>query len=92
MPKWRYTLKIKELWQDREDDENEQAIEIAPEVSRRIHALAKQVSDEGLRSDLEELADQFEDVKDEAGKASKAFNYYLNDLYDLGDRERIWVG
>ncbi len=91
MPKWNHHLRIKELWAERAEDDDAQAKEIAPEVAIRINRLAKQVKDEVVAYELETIAEQFEDVPS-TDSPQRAFNYILSDLYDLGDRERIWIG
>lgn len=94
MPRWDYKLSIKELWQDRRDDDaDESAKEIAPEVARRVRHLSQRVSAKKpvLSADLQDMAEGFEDVPT-TDEPSDAFNAILNDLYDLGDAERIWIG
>lgn len=95
MSNWKHELKLKDLWQDRSGDHDEQARQVAPVVAERVMALSKRLAtkDPSLAMDLEEVADGFECVAEEEGEdASETFNVFLRDLYDLGDRHRIWIG
>lgn len=91
MPKWNHHLRIKELWAEDVEDYDAQAKDVAPEVAIRVHRLANQVKDPDLAGELEDIADQFEEVAGE-DRPQRIFNLILDDLYDLGDRERIWIG
>ncbi|WP_192215683.1 hypothetical protein [Methylobacterium bullatum] len=89
---WKYRLSIKELWQDREDDDDDQARDVAPEVAKRIRALAARVAAKSLRlsAELDEIAERFECVP-EVEAPAHYFNGALTDLYNAGDDYRISV-
>jgi hypothetical protein len=93
MARWKHELKIKDLFLHLEGDQDENAKKVAPEVSARVAALSKRLTskDPMLSSDLEEIADSFS-VVHEDDEPSEMFNGVLSDLYDLGDRHRIWIG
>lgn len=92
MPRWDHTLRLKELWAKPAEDDDAQAAEVAPQVAERIKKLAKKVeqSKPFLSSDLEDIADEFEDIPN-CDSPERAFNRTLNHLYDLADEHRIWV-
>ncbi|GJE37871.1 hypothetical protein [Methylobacterium persicinum] len=95
MPRWDHTLKLKELWMDDEHDDgddNALATRVAPVAAERVRALAKKVEGANpiLSDSLEEIADGFADVPD-CDKPKKAFNWTLDELYDLADGNRIWI-
>lgn len=93
MPRWEHKLSVKELFEPDAEDHDEVARRIGPLVAERVRALAKKVEakDAYLSIALEDCADYFADCEGEE-RAQSMFNDALNDLYDLGDRYRIWIG
>jgi len=92
MPRWDHEIRIKELWAAEADDDDMQAIEVAPQVAERLRAFAKRIESKKpfLASEIENIADEFADVP-ETDKPERAFNDILDGLYDLADANRIWV-
>jgi hypothetical protein len=92
MPRWVHTINLKDLWAEPAEDDDAQAIKVAPQVAERIRALAKRIEpkDPLLSSDLEDVADEFADVPD-CDHPQRAFNHTLDGLYDIADANRIWV-
>lgn len=93
MPRWDHTLHLKELWAADAEDDDTQAIEVAPQVAERLRVFAKQIEAKkpGLSYDIEDIADEFADVPN-CEHPQRAFNRTLDALYDIGDEHRIWVG
>ena len=92
MPRWDHTLRLKELWADRTNNDNKQASEIAATVADRVAALGRKLDTKApfLSADLEEIAEEFRDVP-EQDRPQEAFNDILSSLYDLADAHRIWI-
>lgn len=92
MQGWKFRLSIKDLWQDREDDDDDLARAVAPEVVKRIRELSRRASftTPRLSAELDEIADRFECVPDVEAPADY-FNGALTDLYDVGDDFRVSV-
>ena len=105
MAGWKYHLNIKDLtkeYDDKEDnfsslkEEGELLQSIGKRVAKRIRKLSwlivhnfslTEMERDSLKNDLEELAVQFDEVYDKDD-----FNLILEDLYDLGDHNKmIWV-
>lgn len=88
--KWEYKLKIKDLLSDSEDEEN--ARRVGLEIRARIEKFVSTLpQDDWLRVDLEEIAENFE-IDQQDINALDQVNYRLEELYDIGDRYRIWIG
>lgn len=88
---WRHRIWVKELWAAETDDDDAQAREVAPEVAKRILALADRIGGLGrLAMELRDIADRFEDIPHTTGPAD-AFNGLLEELYDLGDEFRVAI-
>lgn len=90
MPQWKHQIRLKELFRSEVEDRDARAREIGPVAATRVMALAKRVRDDALKFDLEEIANGFENVPNE-DDPTEAFDHFLEELYDLGDRERIWI-
>ena len=109
MADWLYTLELKELLaQDKGEDFDyaAHAVEIAPEVSKRVRdlmertnkATATRVLDRqgDLYVELDEVADMLDDIAkfkpEDDVDPQVALNDCLGMLYDIGDSgHRVWV-
>ena len=89
MNRWAYTIEVKDLFEDGDDDEI--AARIGPKVAERIAAVAKRVKDEGDRETLEDIAFRFDTCAEQPKHACDNFNSALEELYDFGDSARIWI-
>jgi hypothetical protein len=100
---WLNKIAIKDLLTTSSDEEaSERAPVAAILIAGRIRALIKVLEnresedDISLASDLDEIADIFENfpaLKGEDEDLLETFNGALAELYDIGDRgHRLWVG
>jgi len=83
---WKYKIIIRDItkpYQDR-DVTDEEAKEIAKRVAERIK---QSIAFQHLRSELEPIVNKFE----EEVSSQAEFNEVLEELYDVGDSQRIWI-
>lgn len=93
MGRWRYTLKFGEALRNAIDEEDYDAIlsALVACFTELNKALPEDYDEYELENDLEDIAairENFEDGED----VEDDINYKLDELYDLGDGLRVWIG
>jgi len=96
MTRWRYTLKFGEALRNAIDEENyEDIISGLVACFTELHkALPDDYSDYELECDLADISaikDDFDDYG-ESDDVEDEINYKLEELYDLCDGLKVWVG
>lgn len=89
-PIWDHRLTIKHLFSDDDSDENAKKVgkEIAAILRGSEWLKANQEDSEGRvgGSEVEQIADEFEDIED-----MRHFSLVIDGLYDLADADRVWI-
>lgn len=89
-PVWDSRLRIKHLLTD--DGSDESAHEVGQQIAATLRASSwmkadqRQAEDRLGDSEVQLVAEEFEDIKD-----LDHFNAVLDTLYDLADADRVWV-
>lgn len=89
-PIWDRRLTIKHLFSDDDSDENAKKVgkEIAAILrsSEWLKADQKNSKDRVGGSEVEQIADEFEDIEN-----MRHFSLVIDGLYDLADADRVWI-
>jgi hypothetical protein len=92
---WKLKIDLKDIWskyEDLDDDDSEKAIKAGKEIAKAINKFIDHWSGDPklpekeakmLKFVAEELDDRVTDVE--------GLNFYMNDLWSLGDEYGIWV-
>ena len=78
---------MRDLLDDKEDAAS--VNEKKEQVALRLLGLASTIYNVGLKQDLEQLAEDFRAVPEEANL--DAFNYELNNMWNVFDAYKVWV-
>ena len=87
MTRWIYRITMRDLLDDKEDAAS--VNEKKEQVALRLLGLASTIYNVGLKQDLEQLAEDFRAVPEEANL--DAFNYELNNMWNVFDAYKVWV-
>lgn len=92
MRKWKYTLRLNDLWDAREE-KRISIFELSTKVAERIK---KKSFFEAFKDELEEIVERFESLGTDEGflteiEAIGEFDFILEELYDWADSESCWV-
>ena len=86
MSNWRYTLNIKDIWENEETSIAEKAIAIATKIKSTFHFLLNPSSPR-YDSWIDDLVMVFEALSEDKNPTVEEFNWIMEDLYDWGDQE-----
>jgi len=87
LTRWIYRITMRDLLDDKEDAAS--VNEKKEQVALRLLGLASTIYNVGLKQDLEQLAEDFRAVPEEANL--DAFNYELNNMWNVFDAYKVWV-
>jgi len=87
LTRWIYRITMRDLLDDKEDAAS--VNEKKEQVALRLLGLASTIYNVGLKQDLEQLAEDFRAVPEEANL--DAFNYELNKMWNVFDAYKVWV-
>jgi len=95
MPNWKHKVDIKRHFIQDRDPTSQETTATAKLLREELARVIEESDDENLKYELETIRDELEMIgpEDSDEDAMDNFNYWMEELYHIGDyKHRVWVG